>query len=120
MNFHSTTDVNSKNYKPMKIAVPTADRINIYKRTGQTPLFAIVTINEANITKIEYRENPPHKHTEEEHNHAGLVELVADCDLILMRNVGKHLKAELDAAGMKIRMTSQQSIGEAIHQMLQA
>jgi len=104
----------------MKIALPTSDRILIFERTGQTPLFAIVTIDQLNITHIEYRINPPHEHSGGEHSHTEMVELLKDCDLLLVRKIGKHLKSDLDAAGIKYEFTTADQIGGAIHQYLSA
>jgi len=104
----------------MKIALPTSDRILIFERTGQTPLFAIVTIDQLNVTHIEYRINPPHEHSNREHSHSEIVNLLHDCDLVLLRKIGKHLKSDLDAAGIKYEITSADQIGSAIHQYLSA
>ncbi|MCF8365613.1 MAG: hypothetical protein K9H16_07525 [Bacteroidales bacterium] len=104
----------------MKIAIPTSDRIMIFERTGQSPLFAIVTLEDLNITHIEYRVNPPHTHTGKEHSHPELVNLLHDCDLLLVRKLGKHLKNDLEAAGLKFQITVADQIGSAIHQYLSA
>ena len=107
----------------MKIAIPTSDRKMIFDRTGQTPLFAIVTVDQLNITHIEYRPNPPHehsgsKHSGGEHSHTELITLLNDCDLLLVRKIGEYLKAELDAGGIKYEITKAGQIGSAIHQYL--
>lgn len=104
----------------MKIAIPTSDRIEIFERTGQTPLFAVVTIENLNITHIEYRVNPPHKHTGEAHSHNEIVELLHDCDLLLLKKIGKHLKHDLELAGLKYKITAANEIGSAVHQYLSA
>jgi len=102
----------------MKIAIPTLDRITIFERTGQTPLFAIVTVDQLNITHIEYRANPPHEHSGGAHRHPEFVTLLNDCDLLLVRKIGKHLKNELNVAGIKYEITTAERIGSAIHQYL--
>jgi predicted Fe-Mo cluster-binding NifX family protein len=104
----------------MKIAIPTEDRINIFERTGQTPLFAIATIEQSNITHIGYRMNPPHKYTGKDHSHAETAKLIQDCDLLLVKKLGKHLQADLDAAGIRYQKVSSQRIGDAIHEFLSA
>jgi len=102
----------------MIIAIPTSDRIMIFDRTGQAPIFAIVTVDQLNITHIEYRLNPPHEHSGGQHSHGEIVELLTDCDLLLVRKIGKHLKNDLDAAGIKYQITTADQVGSAIHQYL--
>ena len=103
----------------MKIAVPTSDKITIADRTGRAPLFAVATVEESNITHIEYRESPGHHHTAGgEHSHRDLVEMIADCNLVLVKNIGSHLKADLDAAGIEYQRVAIDKIGDAIHHAL--
>lgn len=100
----------------MKIALPTKDKVTIFKRTGQAPLFAVATIQNNNITNIEFRVAPEHKHTEGQHSHAGLINLISDCDLILVTMIGKHLRAECESAGIKIKTANTEIISDALNQ----
>lgn len=103
----------------MKIAIPTSDKITIADRTGHAPLFAVATIEEYNITHIDYRESPEHHHKSGgEHSHRKLAEMLADCDLVLVKNIGSHLKADLETAGIKYEKVSIDKIGDAIHHVL--
>ena len=50
----------------MKIAIPTEDQINIFKRTGRTPGFLILEIEYEQIINQEYRINTDLDNDEEE------------------------------------------------------
>lgn len=103
----------------MKIAIPTSDKINIADRTGRAPLFAVATVQDSNITNIEYRESPEHHASNAgEHSHRDLVQILADCELVLVKNIGSHLKADLDAAGIAYQKVAIDKIGDAIHHVL--
>ena len=103
----------------MKIAIPTSDKINIAERTGRAPLFAVATVDESNISHIEYRESSVHHHSDGgEHSHGDLAEMLSDCDLVLVKNIGSHLKADLDDAGISYRKVAIDKIGDAIHHVL--
>jgi len=103
----------------MKIAIPTDDRTHISEHTGRATFFAIASIENGNMTHLDFRVNPPHQHTHEgEHDHAETVNLLSDCETILVRNIGKNLKSELLARHIKIEFTNSQSIGEGIKRYL--
>ena len=103
----------------MKIAVPTSDKINIANQTGRAPLFAVATVEESNITHIEYRESSGHHHPAGgEHVHRDLVELIADCELVLVKNIGNQMIDDFDAAGFQYSKVAIDKIGDAIHYVL--
>lgn len=104
----------------MKIAIPTSDQVKVFERTGHAPFFAVATIEELNITHIAFITNPPHKHLEGDHSHQEIVDLLKDCDLLLVKKIGKHLAAELLTAGIEYQITTSDMIGEALHQFISA
>jgi predicted Fe-Mo cluster-binding NifX family protein len=104
----------------MKIAIPTSDQVKVFERTGHAPFFAVATIEELNVTHIEFITNPPHKHTDGDHSHREIVDLLKDCDLLLVKKIGKHLRAALDSAGIEYRIIKSEMIGEALHQYISA
>ncbi len=102
----------------MKIAVPTSDRYKVFERTGHATFYAVFTIEQSNITHIDFRENPLQVHTGGEHSYKEMVTLLHDCDLILVQKIGKSVVAELTTAGIQYKITKVSLIGEAIHQYL--
>jgi predicted Fe-Mo cluster-binding NifX family protein len=105
----------------IKIAIPTDDRSQVSEHTGRARFFAIATIQDDNLTHLEYRNNPPHKHTEiGQHDHKETIALLNDCETLLVRNIGKHLKNELLDNQINIIQTTSKSIGEAIKRYLGA
>ncbi|MBN1651713.1 MAG: hypothetical protein JW857_10315 [Bacteroidales bacterium] len=86
----------------MRIAIPTNDRESLFARTGQAKEFAIYEIQNKSVLFIEFRENP-HKHEDEkedehEHNHRDMVHALNDCDALVVKMAGKHLKVDFKAA----------------------
>ncbi len=102
----------------MKIAIPTQDKQNIFKRTGRAPLFVIyeykngVWNETGSVTNRHHHEE--HHHEGEAHSHAELVKQIESCDAILLNHVGKHLKNDLEQAGIKIIKTEKENIKEAL------
>ncbi|MFP4469264.1 MAG: NifB/NifX family molybdenum-iron cluster-binding protein [Bacteroidota bacterium] len=103
----------------MKIAIPTNDKKNIFEHTGRASFFAVTSVEDLNIVEIDYRENPPHQHDEETgHSHSQLVRLISDCDLVLVKNIGKHFMEELEKAGIAFEKTTADTIGGAVSKYL--
>lgn len=101
----------------MKVAIPTSDRINVYKRTGHTKEFAICEITDGSYEFIEFRTNPPHEHEEageENHGHEEVVALLNDCDALLVLMAGKHFKQDFEKANIPIYKTNENDLKEAI------
>lgn len=95
----------------MRIAIPTNNREEIFPRTGQAKEFAIYDIIGKTPLFIEFRENP-HKHEDEkeddhEHNHKDMVAALNDCNAILVKMAGKHLKEDFKAAKMPLYKTKE-------------
>ena len=101
----------------MKIAIPTSDRVNVFPRTGRAKEFAICEIIEGSYEFVEFRKNPfqadGDSHSEE-HMHKALLELLDDCNALLVQATGEHLRAELWDANFPIYKTSEVDLKEAI------
>ncbi len=102
----------------MKIAIPTSDRIKIYKRTGRTTEFAICKIVDGSYEFIEFRTNP-HQHEEQtdqanDHSHKDILETLSDCDALLAWTVGAKLKNDFEEAQFPIYKTTQEDLKEVI------
>ena len=102
----------------MKIAIPTSDRVNLYKRTGRTTEFAICEIVDGCYEFVEFRKNPHQhdEHNEEEHhhNHKDILEALSDCDALLVWTIGPNFKRDFDEAKFPIYKTNQEDLKEVI------
>ena len=106
----------------MKIAIPTNDRKNIAERTGQTKEFAVYEIENNVIVSTQFHANPhthdDDSHDDHNHSHAEITELLADCDLMIVQKVGKHMKRDLDAGGLKYEITKENDLEKIIQTYL--
>lgn len=103
----------------MRIAVPTSDRINLFKRTGRTKEFAIYDVNSGSHEFVEFRENPHkhHDHEEEEHDnhsHDDVVGTLKDCDALLVHTAGQHFRIDFDKADIPLYKTKQLLLKDVI------
>ena len=102
----------------MKIAIPTQDRITLYKRTGRTKEFAIYDVIDGSVTFAEFRINP-HAHVDDEkgnheHTHDDVLAVLKDCDALLVHTVGTHFRQDFDKANFPIYKTKQTDLKEII------
>lgn len=100
----------------MKLAIATNDRATLAKRTGRAKEFALIDISAGKVN-ITYAKNQHehHEHKEEhEHSHGDIVEALNGIDILALLNVGKHLKADLDKAGIKYEKVKFETIQETI------
>lgn len=104
----------------MKIAIATNDRINIAKRTGQAKEFALLEIKNGKLISQKYVANHHEHHDGEEHSHShkDIVEILNGIDVLLLLNVGKHLKSDLDGANIKYKKIQLETIEEVITKLL--
>lgn len=102
----------------MKIAIPTSDRLTVFKRSGRTKEFAICEIENGSWDFLEFRINPhqheEHNHDNQEHNHQDILQALKDCDALLVWAVGPHFKEDFDAANIPIYKTKEEDLKEAI------
>ena len=105
----------------MKIAIATNDRINIAKRTGQAKEFALIELENAKVKSINYVANHHEHHdneAEHSHSHGEIVEILKDIDILLLLNVGGHLKKDLEGANIKYEKTELETLEEVITKLL--
>ena len=104
----------------MRIAIPTSDRTELFKRTGRAKEFAIFDVENGSSSLVEYRENS-HKHEEgvtdenHEHSHADVVQLLIDCDALLVHTVGPHFRKAFDEADIPMFQTKQTLLLDVIN-----
>ena len=107
----------------MKIAIPSNDKINIAERTGRAKGFMVYKIENKEIKAFVYRINNTHDHDhdhgeEHEHSHKELVEFLQDCDLIILKHIGKHLKRDLEKANLQYTFTKHTKLNDIIYDYL--
>jgi len=105
----------------MRMAFPTNDKINIFKRTGRANAFLILDVGTDAISEIDYRLNKhSHKnHLQDEgnshdHSHDELVKSLSDCAFIVVNVIGKQLLADITNAGIVVFKTEEENIKNAI------
>jgi len=104
----------------MRIAIPTSNRTELFKRTGRTKEFAIFDVENGSSTLVEYRANP-HKHEEEEdkghheHSHADIVQVLIDCDALLVHTAGSNFRKDFDEADIPLFQTKQSLLLDVIN-----
>ncbi len=104
----------------MRIAIPTNDKITIFKRTGRADAFLIFEIDQVSVKEVDYRKNlhnhDDHEHSEDHHNHSHdeLVETLSDCSFVLVNVIGKNLLADLTNSGIIVFKTKEKNIKNAI------
>ncbi|MCK9270094.1 MAG: NifB/NifX family molybdenum-iron cluster-binding protein [Bacteroidales bacterium] len=104
----------------IKIAIPTSDKTHVHAYTEQATFFAVATIANNSISHLEFRPNPSSTDAEhsDRHAHRQLTEVLADCKVMLVQNIGKNMIASFDGLDMQIEITSEESIGDAISRYL--
>lgn len=110
----------------MKIALPTNDKMTIAPRTGQSKFFAVYSVNDKHISEPEFRENPhshehghgTHKHGEgegeHEHSHKEILDLLKDCNLVIVKHIGKYMKNDFDSVGLDFKKTKSDELADII------
>ena len=105
----------------MKIAILTDDRVNVAERTGRAKEFAIVEIDNHEVKQIDYKTNSHEHHSHEQHNesdehsHSDIVEIMSNADFLIVLNIGKHLKNDLDNNKIPYKKTELKTIQEIIN-----
>lgn len=95
----------------MRIAIPTNNREELFPRTGRAKEFAIYDIDNKTALFVEFRENP-HKHEDEkednhDHNHRNMVATLKDCEALVVKMAGKHLKDDFKKAKIPLLKTNE-------------
>jgi predicted Fe-Mo cluster-binding NifX family protein len=108
----------------MTIAVPTDDRITLAKRTGQASYFAFYRVKDGRYDQAFFRENPQkhehHHHGKDEHHHSHpeILELLKEVNVVLVLNIGKFMKADLESNGIRYEKIRETSLEKAVENFL--
>ncbi len=104
----------------MKIAIPTNDRKTITIRTGRAKEFAVFVKENGKIISEKYLANKheQHKHDgerkEDEHSHKEIIDLIADVDLLVIKQIGKFMKVDIELVKIKYEFTEETDITEIL------
>jgi predicted Fe-Mo cluster-binding NifX family protein len=100
----------------IKIAIPTSDKAHVHTYTERATFFAVATIANNSISHLEFRPTP--SYTDSEHSYHQLAELLADCKVMLVRNIGENMITSFEGLDIQLEKTSEESIGDAISRYL--
>jgi predicted Fe-Mo cluster-binding NifX family protein len=106
----------------MRVAIPTNDKKNIFKRSGRAAGFLVIDVNDHGFDMVDYRKNEHghhHHHGEEHehgHSHKEIVDSLSDCQYLVVNMIGKHFGGDVKAAGIKVFKTDQESIEDALEE----
>ncbi|MBT7144548.1 MAG: iron-molybdenum cofactor biosynthesis protein [Bacteroidetes bacterium] len=104
----------------MKIAVPSNDQKSVNQHFGRSKGFLIITVQESEITDIEYRENTFTGHATNNHNHSpnhshsGIMNALSDCTVIIAGGMGQRLYEEFQSTGKEVFVTKHKVASQAI------
>jgi len=101
-----------------KIAFPTDDGETISRHFGQATHFKVLSLSDGRLGSSDLREKPNHRHgdhaaTEGAHPGQLMVEAVSDCQVVISGGMGAPMLARLEAAGLKVYLTREDSIAAA-------
>lgn len=128
----------------MKIAAITDDGQTISQHFGRARYYKVFTIEDGNLDESEMRDKAGHHifahedhhhvhdHTHEGHNdprehgfgrqadvrHTAMVESITDCDVVLVRGMGRGAYLAMEAANIKPIVTAIEAIEEAVQAYL--
>jgi len=108
----------------MKIGIPSNDEKNIFPRTGTARGFMVYHTEGKEIKRRYYRVLPAHlrhKDGEDEshdHTHKDLVEFLNECDIVLVRNIGKFLKRDFINSDLNYKLVKGDDLNEIIQNYL--
>ena len=106
----------------MRVAIPTNDKENIFKRTGRANGFLIADVANSDYTVKDYRPNTHShhhhhghdEHHEQGHSHKEIVNALSDCNYLNVNMIGKHFGSDLKPAGIKVFKTDKTSVKDAM------
>jgi len=112
----------------MKIAIGTNDRTTIAQRTGRAAEFAFYTIQNGEVTSVEYQKNShthhghggKHEHTHEHsnHSHEEIVTQLKGVDIFFVRAIGKNMRRDLKEGNIPYQLVKVDAISEIISDYL--
>ncbi len=110
----------------MKIAIPTNDKETVFPRTGQAHGYMIYHVENNSIKGKFYKAlslNLRHKHDHQdeskEHSHRDLCQFLEECDLLLVKNIGKHLQQDFKEYMVFYEKTKETLVEGAIQKYLE-
>ncbi len=113
----------------MRIAIPTNDKITVFKRSGRAKGFLIMELSDDGVKEIDYvinnhQHGHHHHHSEGGHNghghsHEELVEKLNGCDYIIVNMIGSHFGRDVEQAGIKVFITGRENIDGALKEFRQ-
>jgi predicted Fe-Mo cluster-binding NifX family protein len=65
------------------------------------------------------RHKQDHQDESEEHTHEDLCEFLENCDLVLVKNIGKHLKSDFEKRRIPYKKIRKDILDEAIREYLE-
>jgi predicted Fe-Mo cluster-binding NifX family protein len=106
-----------------KIAFPTDDGETISRHFGQATHFTVLTLSDGRLGAPEVRDKASHRHgdhaaTGGTHPGQQMVEMVSDCQVVISGGMGSPMLARLEAAGLKVYLTGEESIAAAAQAFL--
>lgn len=117
----------------MKIAIPSMDGNSLSMHFGRSRGFIIYTIDNQTISGKEYRNNDftghaqglHHEHNHDHdpshqgHSHIGILNVLADCEIVIAGGMGQRLFSDLTQAGKSIYITSETNPETAVKLFLE-
>jgi predicted Fe-Mo cluster-binding NifX family protein len=106
-----------------KIAFPTDDGETISRHFGQALHFKVLTLSDGRLGPPDLRDKPNHRHGDHAapgvaHPGQQMVEAVSDCEVVISGGMGAPMLARLEAAGLKVYLTREESIAAAAQAFL--
>ena len=109
----------------MKIAIPTNDKETVFPRTGQAYGYMIFHVEDNHIKGKFYKVLPAdlrhkndHQDESKEHSHKDLCRFLKGCDLLLVKNIGKHLQHDFNENSVFYEKTQEDLVEKAIQMFL--
>lgn len=113
----------------MKIAIPSDDGQIVNTHFGRSLGFKIFEIENGKIVSESYKENNftghargehehHHHHSHEGHSHQGIFEALSGVTTVIARGMGKRLHDEFVERNVKVFVTREANINEAINKFL--
>lgn len=108
----------------MTIAIPTNDKKTLAKRTGQAQIFAYFQVENGKVINAFFKDNPQkhehHHHGKEEHHHSHpeILKILEGVDLVLVKNIGKYMKADFVQNGINYLKIAESDLESAVKEYL--
>jgi predicted Fe-Mo cluster-binding NifX family protein len=108
-----------------KIAFATDDLITISAHLGHAKKYLVYTVEKGRLTAREERSKPVHGHEHQEerahangHFHDDMARVIADCQVVIARGMGKPALEGVERAGIQPILTELFTIEEALQAYL--